>query len=92
MEIKKIEFINCKFDGGQNILPSAFPFYSKNEIEQIYSLDDSERIKKIAVDLGVGEDGDGGYTVALDDNLFFADLTKGGEVNPNFSKICVATS
>ena len=86
MEIRKIEFIDCKLDGGQNILPSAFPFYSKNEIQEMYSLDDGERIDKIAVDLGLDVDGEGGYTVALDDNLFFADLTKGGEIIPNFSK------
>ena len=82
---KKIEFFDNKLNGGQNILPSAFPFYSKNEIEEFFTLEGSQIAKRIAIDLELEVDGDGGDTVCLDENLYIADLTNGGEISPKFA-------
>ena len=86
MILKKLSFLKPEIDGGQNILPSAFPFYGKNEIEEIFALTPTQRVERLARDLGLTPDGEEGITVAADENLFFSDISRGGEVEAGFSE------
>ena len=58
------------YDGGQIVLPSAFPFYSKSEIEELYSLSEEDRIVKIAKDFSIEIDGGQSCVIMASDSLW----------------------
>lgn len=78
---RKVLFDYTGYDGGQKILPSAFPFYSKSEIDELYSLSEEDRIVKIAKDLNLEVDSGQSCVIMATETLWICDLTSGGE-NP----------
>ncbi|MBQ7373152.1 MAG: hypothetical protein IJW64_01135 [Clostridia bacterium] len=85
MNYKSLNLKNFVTDGRQRILPSAFPFYDKSEIEKLFTLSLSDRADKIAEQLKVDVDEGESLTVRLGDELFAVDFTYGGEDSAKFS-------
>ena len=85
MNYKSLNLKNYDNNGRQEKLPSVLPFYNASEMQKIFDLSSSDRVDTLASHLKVNVDDGESLTICLDDNLFLADLTCGGEDEVRFS-------